>query len=81
VKRILLDENLPNGLRKYLLNHDTVTAAYAGLAGYKNGELLKAAAEAEFDVLVTGDKTCNTNRISRDRRSLSYPFQRMRGAS
>jgi len=35
----------------------TVTAAYAGFAGLKNGELLKAAADAGFDVLVTGDKT------------------------
>jgi len=38
-------------------HHETITAAYAGLAGYPNGALLKAAAEAGFDVLVTGDKT------------------------
>lgn len=44
-------------MRGYLANHETVTAAYAGLAGLKNGALLRAAAEAGFDVLVTGDKT------------------------
>lgn len=55
--RVLLDENLPHALRKYLPNHEVVTAAFAGLAGYKNGELLKAATGAGFDVLVTGDKT------------------------
>jgi len=55
--KVLLDENLPHALRKCLSGHDTVTAAYAGLAGYKNGALLKAAIEAGFEVLVTGDKT------------------------
>lgn len=56
-KRVLLDENLPHALRTCLPEHETLTAAYAGLAGYKNGELLKAATEAGFDVLVTGDQT------------------------
>jgi hypothetical protein len=55
--RVLLDENLPHALRRHLSHHETITAAYAGLAGYPNGALLKAAAEAGFDVLVTGDKT------------------------
>ena len=55
--RVLLDENLPHVLRNHLPKHDVVTAAYAGLAGYKNGALLKAASDAGFDVLVTGDKT------------------------
>jgi hypothetical protein len=55
--KVLLDENLPHALRKYLSGHDTVTAAYAGLAGYKNGALLKAAVENGFEVLVTADKT------------------------
>lgn len=55
--RVLLDENLPHALRHSLSHHETATAAYCGLAGYKNGALLKAAVEAGFDVLVTGDKT------------------------
>jgi len=55
--RVLLDENLPHALRNHLSRHETVTAAYAGLAGYPNGALLKAAEDAGFDVLVTGDKT------------------------
>jgi hypothetical protein len=44
-------------LRNHLAHHETVTAAYAGLAGFKNGALLRAAIQAGFDVLVTGDKT------------------------
>jgi hypothetical protein len=55
--RVLLDENLPHKLRGHLSRHETVTASYAGLVGHKNGALLKAAEDAGFDVLVTGDTT------------------------
>jgi hypothetical protein len=55
--KVLLDENLPHALRKHLPKHEVETAAYSGLAGYKNGALLKAAIEAGFDVVVTGDQT------------------------
>jgi len=34
-----------------------VAAAYAGMAGLKNGKLLEAAVDAGFEVLVTGDNT------------------------
>ncbi|MCU1258102.1 MAG: hypothetical protein JWO80_987 [Bryobacterales bacterium] len=57
MKKVLLDENLPHTLRHHLNHHQTLTAAYAGLAGLKNGKLLDAAVSAGFDVLVTGDKT------------------------
>ena len=55
--KVLLDENLPHALRNHLPKHEVVTGAYAGLAGYKNGVLLRAAAEGCFDVLLTADKT------------------------
>jgi hypothetical protein len=55
--RVLLDENVPHALRNFLPRHEAVTAAYAGLAGLKNGALLRAAIEAGFDVLLTADKT------------------------
>lgn len=55
--KVLLDENLPHSLRESLQQHETVTAAYAGFAGLKNGHLLRAAEAAGFEVLVTGDKT------------------------
>jgi hypothetical protein len=57
VKKVLCDENIPHKLRHHLNHHETMTAAYAGLAGLKNGKLLDAAVSAGFDVLVTGDKT------------------------
>jgi predicted nuclease of predicted toxin-antitoxin system len=55
--RVLLDENLPHKLRRYLAHHDTATVAYLGWGGLKNGELLKAAEKASFDVFVTADRT------------------------
>lgn len=55
--KVLLDENMPHTLRHHLHPHETITAAYAGFAGFKNGKLLDAAENAGFDVLVTGDRT------------------------
>ena len=55
--RVLLDDCVPQALRRPIPYHDVVTAAYARLSGYKNGALLKAADDAGFGVLVTGDKT------------------------
>jgi predicted nuclease of predicted toxin-antitoxin system len=54
--RVLLDENLPRRLLG-LLGEDlvAVTVARRGWKGKKNGELL-AAAEEEFDVLLTMDR-------------------------
>jgi putative NIF3 family GTP cyclohydrolase 1 type 2 len=54
--KVLLDENLPHKLRVHLAKHETATVAYLGWVGLKNGELLKAAEDAGFDVFVTGDR-------------------------
>jgi hypothetical protein len=54
--RILLDENIPHGLRALLTGHDTFTVAYLGWAGVKNGQLLKAAEDAGFEILITSDQ-------------------------
>lgn len=53
--KILLDENLPHKLRHHLPGHDVFTAAFMNYAGLKNGRLLKEAATAGFDVVVTLD--------------------------
>lgn len=53
--KILLDENLPHGLRPLLTEHDVETVAYRGWSGIENGELLKRAADAGFDVLLSKD--------------------------
>jgi len=54
--RIVLDECVHEDLRKHLPNHECQTARYAGLTGLENGELLRAAEAAGFDVLITVDR-------------------------
>jgi predicted nuclease of predicted toxin-antitoxin system len=53
--RLLLDENLDWRLRRDLLDHQVESVPLIGWAGIENGELLRKAGEAGFDVLVTMD--------------------------
>jgi len=54
--RVLFDQAAPVPLRSFLKGHTVETAAQRGWDKLKNGELLKAAEDAEFDVFVTPDK-------------------------
>jgi predicted nuclease of predicted toxin-antitoxin system len=54
--RLLLDECTPRRLRRDFAGHTVSTVEEAGLKGLKNGELLKAAAAANFDALITVDQ-------------------------
>ena len=58
--KVLLDENLDHALRNLLGQHEVVTVAYMGWAGLKNGELLRTAEDKGIDVLLTGDRTLDT---------------------
>lgn len=53
--KLLLDENLPHQLRHELPGHDCYTVAFMGWGGIENGELLRRAASASFDALLTKD--------------------------
>ena len=54
--RILLDENIPRGLRRILQGHDVWTASEMGWASIANGQLLDEAEKAGFEALVTSDQ-------------------------
>lgn len=54
--KVLFDNNVPAPLRYYLVGHEVRTAAKLGWQERENGDLLAAAQEAGFDVMVTGDK-------------------------
>ena len=54
--RILLDQNAPLGLRGLLTGHDVATAARLGWSTIQNGDLIRAAEEAGFAVLITCDR-------------------------
>jgi hypothetical protein len=54
--KLLLDENLPHQVRLELPGHEIITAAYMKWSGIENGELLRRAADAGFDALLTNDR-------------------------
>jgi hypothetical protein len=54
---ILFDNNIPRGLARVLTAHTVVEARARGWHLFKNGDLLNAAEDALFDVLVTSDKS------------------------
>jgi hypothetical protein len=53
--RVLFDQGTPVPLRHALADHSVSTAYELGWATLKNGELLRAAEERGFEVLVTTD--------------------------
>ncbi|HYA16797.1 MAG TPA: DUF5615 family PIN-like protein [Bryobacteraceae bacterium] len=54
--RIILDESVPQKLRLLIEGHTVVTVAFQGWSGLKNGELLTAAEQAGFELLITADQ-------------------------
>ena len=55
--RILFDKNVPVGVRRFLLKHEVRTVVEMGWPDQiENGELLTAAEQAGFDVMVTSDQ-------------------------
>jgi hypothetical protein len=53
---VLFDQGTPVPIRSFLKGHTVETTAQRGWDKLKNSELLKAAEDAGFDVLVTPDK-------------------------
>lgn len=53
--RVLLDENVPVGLAKYLEGHEVASVRRMQWRGVRNGELLQLASR-RFDVMVTMDR-------------------------
>jgi hypothetical protein len=54
--RISLDEQLPRQLTREFAGHAVRTVQQQGWAGLGNGELLRRAADAGFEVFVTADQ-------------------------
>jgi predicted nuclease of predicted toxin-antitoxin system len=54
--KLLLDECTPRRLKRDFAAHQVFTADDVGLKGVKNGELLRAAVDADFEVLITVDR-------------------------
>jgi hypothetical protein len=53
--KVLLDENVPHPLMRFLVGHEVSTVQACGLRGVYNGKLLEIAEES-FDVFILADK-------------------------
>jgi hypothetical protein len=60
--RIIFDQATPVPIRRYLDRHSVRTAAQQGWDRLTNGDLLTAAEEAGFDLLLTTDKNMRYQR-------------------
>jgi len=56
MNRVLFDEGVPVGIRASLVGFKIDTAAEAGWAGMANGDLIAAAEQAGYEILVTTDR-------------------------
>jgi hypothetical protein len=54
--KVLLDECVPQQVRKSLPGHFVFTMREMGWRGYKNGRLLAAVEKEAFDLLIVADK-------------------------
>ena len=66
--RILFDQGTPVPLRRHLRRHDVATAAEMAWPQLTNGELLAAATEAGFELLVTTDQNLRYQQNMKDRK-------------
>jgi hypothetical protein len=53
---VLFDHVTPRGIARFLVGHTVTTAKERGWDTMSNGELLKAAEKAQFEVFITADK-------------------------
>lgn len=66
--RILFDHGMPAPLASFLKNHTVQRARELGWETLSNGDLLRAAEDAHFDVFVTSDKNLKYQQNLRDRK-------------
>lgn len=64
---ILFDQGTPVPLRRYLSGHTVKTAYEQGWSDLSNGDLLQAAENAGFEVLVTTDQNLRYQQALRQR--------------
>lgn len=66
--RILFDKNVPYPLLRHLAKHEVRTAEELGWSRLANGELLRAAEEAGFAIMVTADQSLEYQQNLKGRR-------------
>jgi hypothetical protein len=77
VKKVILDENLPQLLRHHLTEFDVVTVQYLGWSGIQNGALISLI-DGKFDVFLTADQNLRYQQNLKNRKIaiIELPFIR-----
>jgi|SRR3954454_9968120 hypothetical protein len=80
MKRVLLDHCIPRPFRDFVTNCSVSTAAEMGWEQLKNGELLAAAEQGGFEILITADKNLQYQQNLANRRIaiIELPTNRLR---
>ena len=80
MRRVLFDHCVPRPFRNLLTGCTVDTAAQLGWAQLKNGELLAAAEQAGFEVLITADQGLRyqQNMMARTIAIIELPTNRLR---
>jgi len=66
--RVLLDNNVTHHLAPFLTGHEVVHARQLGWSDLQNGDLIAAAEEAGFEVILTTDKNMRYQQNIKGRR-------------
>jgi len=66
--KILFDNGTPNPIARSLVGHEVAFARQIGWHELKNGELLRQAEEAGYDLLLTSDKNIRYQQNLSDRK-------------
>jgi hypothetical protein len=66
--RVLFDHGTPGGVARALAGHEVTEAIERGWDRVSNGELLRVAEDAGFDVLLTTDKRIRYQQNLKDRK-------------
>jgi hypothetical protein len=61
--KVLFDQNVPRNLIDYLKAHEVTRSIELKWDTLKNGDLLRVAQDASFEVLVTCDRNLAINKI------------------
>lgn len=76
--RVLFDHCTPKGIAPFLAGHDVASARSLGWAELLNGDLLHAAEQAGFDVIVSADKNIRYQQNLRSRQIAIVVLSRSR---
>jgi predicted nuclease of predicted toxin-antitoxin system len=66
--KVLFDQNVPRNLADFLTAHEVTRSIELGWDRLKNGELLKAAEEVDFEILATCDRNLAYQQNLRNRK-------------